>query len=37
MNTSAGDASIVVGVLVPPEWFGQDFERATASLEALDR
>jgi len=37
MDTSAADAPIVVGVLVPPEWFGQDFERATASLEDLDR
>jgi phosphoglycerate dehydrogenase-like enzyme len=27
---------IVVGILFPPEWFGDDFAAAIASLEALD-
>jgi len=36
VSKHAVEAPIVVGVLVPPEWFGADFERAIASLETLD-
>jgi len=36
MDASAADTPIVVGVLIPPEWLGKEFERAIESLEALD-
>ena len=36
MSAEAAEAPIVVGILVPPEWFGREFERAVESLEDLD-
>jgi phosphoglycerate dehydrogenase-like enzyme len=36
VSTRSPEAPIVVGVLIPPEWLGKDFESAIASLEDLD-